>query len=502
MLRSEKDAPAAVRRRIRGMRAVALVAYLGVIGLCFASSWGPRVLWAALVPVLPLWIIAVGFHTWRQTCPLAALGALGVAIASRGDPARRALGRPPRPTGRPPRRPPAWFERWSFVVSLGVLSAMLVLRLVAINGDGTWLGVTLIGLALAAVATNLALGGKSWCNFVCPVGVVERIFTDPRLRETASSQCAACTACKKHCPDIDQEGAYWKDVRHPARRAAFYAYPGVVVAFYAYYWLREGRWQGFLDGTWLRSGASARLLLGPGFFFAPRVPAVVAASVTIGALALASYTLFDVAEAAAARWVPDAEHRRHVVLTLAAFAAFNLYYAFAGPPALRRVPGAAQALAFAVPVISTWVAARRWRQTSEGFAQARGARRLLPLWTLDTPPPRDPAAVLAFFKGQEIARGAQLGAYREALQRVALEWPIRSRDIRLLERLRADLAIGEPDHRRLVAALPDPQRRLYEAKEAAYAEKRRAQAAGPHAAVGARPEPAARTMTHVRRPLN
>ncbi len=478
------DVPAGTPGRVRWMRAAAVVVYLGVIGLCFTTAWGPRVLWSVLVPLLPLWIIVVGFHTWRLTCPLAALGSVGPRLSARADAARRALGGPAAPATRTPRRAPAWLERWSFVVSLGGLMAMLVLRLVALNGDGPWLGVALIGLAVLAAGVNVVFSGKTWCNFVCPVGVVERIFTDPKLRETATSRCGACTACKKNCPDIDQENAYWKDVRHPARRAAFYAYPGVVLAFYAYYWLREGRWQGFLDGTWLRTGASARLLWGPGFFFLPRVPAFAAAAVTMAALAVASYTLFDVVEDLATRWVPDTEHRRHVVLTLAAFAAFNLYYVFAGPPALRGIPGAAPALAFAVPVISTWAAARRWRQTSEGFVQARSARRLVPLWPLDVPPPRDPAALLAFFKGQEIAREAQLAAYREALQKVVLEWPVRSRDVRLLEHLRSDLGIGEADHRRAVAALPDAQRRLFEVKEAAYAEKQRARAA---AAVGSAP---------------
>ena len=100
-------------------------------------------------------------------------------------------------------------------------AAMLVLRHVATNGDGRWIAGLLIGLAFAAFVTNTAFTGKTWCNFICPVGLVERIYTEPNsLPQVSNSQCVRCTACKKHCPDIDQENAYWQDVTSPARRIA------------------------------------------------------------------------------------------------------------------------------------------------------------------------------------------------------------------------------------------------------------------------------------------
>jgi len=464
--------------RVRWARAAALAAYIGVVVLCFVSPWGPRVLWTMLLPPLPLFMIVAGFHTWRSLCPLALLGSLGVRLRPVAAGVRGALGLGSGPEAAPPRRVPAWLDRWFFVVSLGLLMAMMVARLVLLNGDGPWLGATLIGIAALAAAANFAFGGKAWCNYLCPVGVVERIFTDPTTRATASSRCAACTACKKNCPDIDQEGAYWKDVTGPSRRAAFYAYPGAVLGYYLFYWLRDGRWEGYLDGSWLRSPADARLAFAPGYFFLPRVPAVAAASLTMVLLALASYCLFDVVEVLAARWVPDTEHRRHWVLGLAAFAGLNLFYAFAGAPTLIRVPGAVPVAALAVLSIATWVLARRRRRTSEAFAQARGARRLIPLWPLDTPPPRDPAAVLAFFKGQEHARGAQVNAYRAAMNDMLADGTVRSRDVRLLDRLRDDLGIREADDRKLVAELPEAQRQALEAKRAAQLEKRSRRAAG------------------------
>ena len=120
------------------------------------------------------------------------------------------------------RRVPQWLEKWYFVVTLAVLLAMLVLRLVATNGDRIWLSGLLIGLALAAAITNAWFTGKTWCNFICPVGPVERIYTEPGslLQPDANSQCTRCTACKKYCPDIDQENGYWRDLSSKGRRIA------------------------------------------------------------------------------------------------------------------------------------------------------------------------------------------------------------------------------------------------------------------------------------------
>ena len=43
-----------------------------------------------------------------------------------------------------------------------------------------------------------------------------------------TSQCAPCVACKKHCPDIDLEQGYWKEVGERPRRIAYFAWPGIV----------------------------------------------------------------------------------------------------------------------------------------------------------------------------------------------------------------------------------------------------------------------------------
>ncbi|MCM2269026.1 MAG: 4Fe-4S binding protein, partial [Thermoanaerobaculia bacterium] len=306
--------------------------YVGFVVAGFLTPHQPRVFWTMLLPLLVLCIVLVGFHPWRALCPLAAVGELGHRL------------------GGAERRVPEWLERRHLLLPFVGLAAMLLLRLVATNGDGRWLAALLAALGLAAIAVNWAFTGKSWCNFFCPVGVVERIYTDPSsLAPAANSQCARCTACKRSCPDIDQENNYWRELMTGGRRAATYAFPGLVLAFYAYFWLRAGDWEAYFDGRWTRLPVTRELALGAGFFFAPGVPALAAAAGTLAGAALASYALFRGVEAALGRWIATPERQRHLTLALAAFAAFNLFDLFAGAPTLRKIPYGTRALAFVAP---------------------------------------------------------------------------------------------------------------------------------------------------------
>ena len=337
-------------------RSVLLAGYGATLALVVAHPVGPRLFWTVIMPLVPAGIVLAGFHAWRRACPIAAVGALG---------ARLHRGR---------RRVPARWRRLGLRASFAVLLTCLALRLVGTNGDPLALGVFLGGLGLAAFALNLLFGGRSFCHHACPVGVVERIYTDaaPAVArpERAASGCAPCTGCAKGCADLDRERAYERGLAGADRRLVFYAFPGLVFAFYAYYALRAGTWEAYFDGRWTEAPMSAELLLGPGFAFAPSVPALVAAPLTLLAGSALSALLFHGLERALARAVPDARRRRHRVLALASFAAFNTFYFFAGAPTLRLLPGASRVVAFAIPVIATVVLAYLSELLSESVERA------------------------------------------------------------------------------------------------------------------------------------
>jgi hypothetical protein len=431
---------------LRWTRTALVVGYAAFVGLGLVSAATPRVFWTILLPLLPLSVVVMGFHPWRQICPLAWFGEVG-----------RALNRGPQ------RRAPAWLERWFFPVTFGILLAMLVLRLVATNGDPVWLSGLLLGAAVAAAATNAAFTGKTWCNFVCPVGFVERVYTEPgSLRSTSSSLCVQCTACKRHCPDIDQENAYWKDLSSRGRQLAIYGFPGLVLAFYTYYWLRHGDWEAYFDGRWTRWPVDRALVTGPGFFFAPGVPALLAATLTLLVFSAASYGLFLLVEGGLRAAVGDADRGRHLGLALAAFTAFNLFYVFAGAPSLRQVPGGLRFAAFVAPLVGTLFLVKRWRRTPEQFIGERGATRLLRTWPFDEPPPKDPGEVYGWIKASRHAREKDVAAYAATVQGMVADGLVRSGDLRLLDGMRQQLGISEREHEQILARLSEEERQLLE----------------------------------------
>jgi hypothetical protein len=430
------------RRRTRD---VLVAGYVAVVALGLTSDLQPRVFWTMLLPLLPVGIVLMGFHAWRSVCPLAFFGAIGTRL-NRGV----------------QRRVPPWLERWFFPVTFALMLASLVVRLVATNGDPLWLSGLLVGLALAALATNTIYTGKTWCNFVCPVGFVERVYTEPRsLTSGPNSLCHPCTACKLHCPDIDQENAYWKDVMSAGRRLAIYAFPGLVLGFYAYYWLRHGDWEAYFDGRWTRHPVDLDLVLGQGFFFAPRVPAVVAATLTLVAFSAASYWILRLVEHGVRRVVGNAERSRHLGIALAAFAAFNLFYVFAGAPSLRRLPGGTRAVAFLAPLVGTLFLLKRWQRTPERFIGERGAVRLLRSWPYDEPPPQDPAEVYGWIRASRHAREKDLAAYGALVRDMIADGLVRPGELRLLEGARKQLGISGREHELILARLSEEERHLF-----------------------------------------
>ena len=437
-------------------RAALVVGYVAAIAIGLTTDALPRFFWTMLLPLLPASIVVMGFPNWRRICPLAFFGEIGRKL-NRGT----------------QRRVPKWFERWFFPFTFGFLLAMLVLRLVATNGDGVWLAGLLTTLALAAFLTNRIFTGKTWCNFICPVSLVERIYTEPNsLPEVSNSQCVRCTACKKHCPDIDQENAYWQDVTSPGRRIAMFAFPGLVLAFYTYYWLRHGDWEAYFDGRWTRLPASAELVAGAGFFFAPQVPAIWAALATLLVFSAASYVIFLGIEALVGRWVVHEERRRHLTLTLAAFVAFSTFYFFAGAPSLRKLSGATRTVAFAAPLIATLFTIKRSRRTRERYLQEKGAIKLLRNWPFEDPPPEDPGEVYAWIKAGEHAREQYLTAYTNTVREMIADGLVGRGEFRFLDEIRNQLGITPREHEKVIERLTEEERRMFEQGAVAGVEER------------------------------
>ena len=215
------------------------------------------------LPFVPFLMVIAGYYAWRRLCPISLLAKLGARLPRTKQ-----------------RRVPPWFERWGYMVIFATMFFSLGMRLLFINGSTIWLSVWLLFILASAFTTGVLFTGKTWCNFFCPIAIIEKVYTEPTGMGPGSkaenSQCKRCTACKRHCPDIDVEMGYWKEKDVFSRRMATYGWPGLVFAFYFAYWLYKGSWDYYFSGTWTREPHEWRHFFGPGFFFAPFIPKFVA----------------------------------------------------------------------------------------------------------------------------------------------------------------------------------------------------------------------------------
>lgn len=366
-------------RWVTAARIVMVLALAATFPTILGVSHGNRLTWTVCIAILPFFWMTFGYHLWRRICPLAVAGQLGRLV---GRPGARKMG--------------DWMGKHHLLVQLALMIVSLSLRLVATNGSDMWLAGFLGAVVLAAAITSFLYAGKTWCNFLCPLGMVEKIYTEPARGSAATheltSQCSPCVACKKHCPDIDLEQAYWKEATERPRRIAYFAWPGIVAAFYVYFYVVSGRWSYYFSGAWTYERTLPGKALEPGFFFAPQIPRVLAAPLTLVVFGAASFCVFALIErvilGARLKAVP-AEAKanvvarvRHGMLAFAGLIAFNAFYCFAGQPTLQLAPhGVVTAWGLLVVVSSTAIFMRRLSRREPVVdierTRQRGARLLV-----------------------------------------------------------------------------------------------------------------------------
>ena len=448
----------------------ALVVFLAVPAFAHLPAMQPfagRIVWTVVVAALPLFIVLIGYHRWRRLCPLAFFSQIPVRLRRPGV-----------------KKVSAWIEGNYYYVTFGIFFVSLWLRLISTNGDGHAIAAFFALIALAALIFGAFYTGKTWCNYICPLSFIEKIYTEPHgLRETPNSQCAKCTACKKLCPDINEENGYWKEITSIPKRFVYFAFPGVVFGFYFYYYLQSGTWSyyfGTPEGVrWVNQPKVIHWAFMPGhdaetagFFFLPVVPRAVAAVLTLALCALATLLLLSWLETLIGPWLKrrDAEtddaRVRHVMFSVAAFMAFVTFYSFAGAPTLWKAPWVVPQL-FIVTVVltATLFLARRLRRTQKTFAEETLAKNIIKRWEwTDITPPKDlrEAFLIHTIRTRESAKGfAQvLEIYKDAVRETLANGFVTREEVQLLESLRNQLQIKKTDHDKVMEALAEEERAM------------------------------------------
>lgn len=451
-------------RWVTAARLVLVLALAATIPTILGVRHGNRLLWTVVIAALPFFWMTFGYHVWRRLCPLAVMGQLGRLF---GKPGTRKMG--------------DWMGKNYVLVQLGLLVIALSLRLVATNGSDVWLAGFLGVVVLAAITTSFVFGGKTWCNFLCPVGLVEKMYTEPARGSAApvtTSQCAPCVACKKHCPDIDLEQGYWKEATDRPRRIAYFAWPGIVVAFYAYYYLVAGDWDYYFLGTWAYERDLPSQMLAPGFTFAPAIPRIVAAPLTLVGFAIASFGVFALIERVIVRvrtkdlpreTTEDARAAitgriRHGMLAFCGFVAFNAFYLFAGQPSLRALPDwVVTGWGLLVVFSSTAIFVRRITRREDQHVHEKFAQKILKKWEWgDAPPSDDLKDIYLLHTERTKQREARLRAYKETIREMVADGLVTRNEMQLLDSLRAQLGISDKDHGKIIGELSAEERQLFD----------------------------------------
>lgn len=190
---------------------------LAAAGLILGPDAFAQFLWSGIIPLLPI-VFMLHPTIWRNICPLATLG----------------TGRSDAP---PDRGPP--------LVVPGVVAFLILLplrpSLFQLTGMAT--AALLIGVGLFAFwAGGRGHGKAGFCNRLCPILPIERLYGQAPLIEVSNARCTSCDLCApRGCLDLNPVTAVAQvmgDTRHGLGwlRAPFGAFaaifPGLILGFY------------------------------------------------------------------------------------------------------------------------------------------------------------------------------------------------------------------------------------------------------------------------------
>jgi hypothetical protein len=348
---------------------------------------GARLFWGMIVPSGIFIVFVFGHETWRRICPLYFFSQI------------------PRALGLQPKLDISknlWLQRNALYLQFTLFFIGLCSRLWFVNSDRILLGSFLLLTLLSAAFVVFLYGGRSWCHYVCPFGMIQGVLTGPRgLLDSSAHQAgasvtqsmcrtidrgiekSACINCKSPCLDIDSEKAYWEQLKKPGRKLVQYGYLGLVIGYFAYYGLYAGNFNYYFSGVWSHESNQVGELLNPGFYLFNRsipIPKFFAAPLTLlifVAVTCLICTRIEQAYAQRLRREVSQEQILHRVFSVCTFLAFNFFFIYGGRPEILRLPIALQ---FLIQTLFVWVStlwlSRTWKRSAEQYMKESTADKL------------------------------------------------------------------------------------------------------------------------------
>lgn len=351
---------------------------------------GARIFWGMVLPLVIVILFVFGHEAWRRICPLSFLSQIPRAL---GWQRKRVIDEQ------------SWLGRNALSFQFILLFIGLNIRLLLVNSDRILLGVFLILTILTAITVGFLYDGKTWCQYFCPMAPVQMVYSEPGgllgshahtapPKTITQSMCrtiaqgrekSACVACTLSCMDIDAEAAYWDGIRQPERKMLYYAYAGLIIGFYLYFWLYSGNWNFLSAGVWNETNQLSHLLR-PGFYLsgiAIPVPKFIAVPFTLTVCSGATYAMGLWAEKQAKRrnrrdhYPISPEQLQSRLFAVTTFVCFNLLFFMGVRPTLGYLPLFLQQLVswFAVVASSLWLV-KTWHRSLQRYHRERDANLL------------------------------------------------------------------------------------------------------------------------------
>ncbi|MEL6928037.1 MAG: 4Fe-4S binding protein [Cyanobacteria bacterium J06600_6] len=354
---------------------------------------GARIFWGFIVPAGFGIIFVLGHEFWRRICPLYFLSQI------------------PRALGMKPKKQISqnkWLIENHLYLQFFLFFIGLNMRILFVNSARPVFGAFLLFTIASAIVMNLFYGGRAWCHYVCPFGMVQMVLTGPRglfgseaqkapPKTITQSMCRTfdketnkekitCISCKSPCMDIDSEKAYWEQIEKPGRNLVQYGYLGLVFGYFIYYFLYAGNFEYYFSGAWTHEAGQVSKIFNPGFYLGGNpipIPKFIATPLTLGSIAGIFYLVISKLEKAYGAVVRkqnsnyDSKIVRHRFFTIVTFLAVNFFYVYGGRPEILRFPFIVQMIFNALVVLlSTLWLVRTWGRTQNQYKKESFADKL------------------------------------------------------------------------------------------------------------------------------
>ncbi|WP_404788488.1 calcium-binding protein [Altericista sp. CCNU0014] len=381
-------------------------------------TMGPRVFWSMVVPSSFFILLIFSHEIWRRICPLAFVSQLPRLLGlQRRNRIKNAIGQTVRYETFKVSKD-SWLGKNFLYFQFFMLFLGLNIRLLFANSDRIALGSYLLFTLICVLVVGFLYGGKSWCQYFCPMAPVQLVFTGPRgflgkqahLQNTkiTQSMCreidksgiekSACVACQSPCVDIDAERLYWENIKQPDRQLLYYGYLGLAVGFYLYFYLYSGSWDFLSGGVWSETD-QVKTLLGSGLYLFGHpilsIPKYIAVPLILGSFTVISYLIGLQIEQTIQKKSKnnscsiDVDRVKNQIFSFYAFFSFNLIFFLGIYPTLSWIPvWLREFIAFISVFFSSAWFFRTYKRTAEQYKKERLAnvlRKELKILALEFP---------------------------------------------------------------------------------------------------------------------